>query len=799
MNTSLFHHYLTVALRSLQRYRLQSIISIVGLAVGFVCLSLSALWLRYDNTYNMHLPIDAPERTYALGGSWRSGEFTLTVPGGLREDMNEWPEVEAWCLNQQSTVDLEIDGVKEEVAFIDIDKSFAAFFHFDVIAGPADFWTTNKGDDMYHLAFSESYARKKFGQENPVGRKVKIEGGAEAVIEAVVKDFSRHSSFTFDLAYIMPNDGTNDSRGSWQPTLVRLAPGDDVKASFEKKIQEHVEWEGNEPIHGRIVPLNKMGRWKDNAKLSYAHMRAFLLISILLTVCALINFLTLYLTRLRGRKREMALRLVNGSSHRGLVSMFATELLVTLGSATLLGVLLVFGLRDVFASFAGIEVGGGYVTVGAFVIMLGVLSVCLMLSLGAVEIVRRRTLQSSINPAAARRHVFSSVSIGVQLAVSLCFVFCAVVMLRQLWFMRHTDNGVTMEDRAYLTIGPADHLNYNMKHHIDDNGIPERLAALPAINLVSRDWNFWMYSMSSRGYEVSLSEDPESEFVEVSNYRGIFDPGNPIYGFTVVEGELPRYDTWNPSEIVIDEQTRDRLGLAGGAVGKTIWYRGYGDKSKKVATIGAVVRNVTIRGARRDSRIFPVFIYRVSEEERNNFRSHCQFVQFAYRHGMKKEMEAQVAELMDGFPELRWELKYADEMMKEMTESDQNLGHLLLLVTLVAIMIAVFGVYSIITLACRQRRKEIALRKVHGAKRKDILGMFVREYGIILVVSSAIAFVVGYLIMHGWLEQYVRRITVGPVFYLGIFVATALLIAFSVGSRVWRTARENPADVIKSE
>ena len=166
---------------------------------------------------------------------------------------------------------------------------------------------------------------------------------------------------------------------------------------------------------------------------------------------------------------------------------------------------------------------------------------------------------------------------------------------------------------------------------------------------------------------------------------------------------------------------------------------------------------------------------------------------------MKKEMEAQVAELMDSFTEIRWQLHYADEIMKEMTESDQNLGHLLLLVTLVAILIAVFGVYSIITLACRQRRKEIALRKVHGAKLKEILGMFVREYGLILVISAAVAFPVGYLIMHHWLEQYVRRITIGPHFYLLIFVATSLLIALCVGSRVWRTARENPADVIKSE
>jgi hypothetical protein len=77
--------------------------------------------------------------------------------------------------------------------------------------------------------------------------------------------------------------------------------------------------------------------------------------------------------------------------------------------------------------------------------------------------------------------------------------------------------------------------------------------------------------------------------------------------------------------------------------------------------------------------------------------------------------------------------------------------------------------------------------------------MFVNEYGLILVISAVVAFAVGYIIMHGWLEQYVRRITVGPHYCLFIFVATALLIALSVGTRVWRTARENPADVIKSE
>ena len=158
-----------------------------------------------------------------------------------------------------------------------------------------------------------------------------------------------------------------------------------------------------------------------------------------------------------------------------------------------------------------------------------------------------------------------------------------------------------------------------------------------------------------------------------------------------------------------------------------------------------------------------------------------------------------IKEMMEPYPELPWSIEFGMDNFSYQIRSEENLSRLLTAVTVVCIVIAIFGVYSIITLACRQRRKEIALRKIHGAKLKDILMMFVREYGLILVISSAVAFAVGYLIMHGWLENYVRRTAFSWWVFAAILVATALLIALSVGTRVWRTARENPADVIKSE
>ncbi|MBO4443905.1 MAG: ABC transporter permease [Bacteroidaceae bacterium] len=793
MKQGLLAHYLKVALRSLQRYRLQSIISIVGLAVGFVCLSLSALWIRYDNNYNTFVP--GYKDIYAIGAVL-NGSFRASAPGGLITAMDEWPEVEAKAKYAilSAYIGDETEGRKSLIAH----TSLFDILPLDVVQGDPMFGTHL---DEQSVALTDEYARTLFGTEDPVGQKLVVDGEEKTVV-AIVRTFEPHTTFQFDLVEGM-HDYYYTLPAAYMSVLVRLHPGDDVRDSFEQKIAEYRPYERAEPIQGRLIPLNKLHQYDQLKNLSYAHMRAFLLISILLTVCALVNFLTLYLNRLRGRKREMALRLVHGSSHRGLVAMFATELLVTLGCAILLGMVLVFVLKDPFANFADIQVGSGFIMGRSLLIMLGVLVVCLVLSLGSVEIVRRRTLSSSINPAAARKHVFSSVNIGVQLAVSLCFVFCAVVMLRQVWFMKNTDLGARIKDtaaiyfelpspRALHQVNSRNLGSNNEEMFVKNNDIGNMLAALPAVTDVMLGNNF--FSGSRQIMTLTVKNTLESDLVETIFYNGVYDPANPIYGFTVVEGTLPTEESWSDNEVIISESMRDRLGLKE-ALGKTIYYSyGYNwsEYPPKAVIVACVVKDILTFDLHVQPE--PMLLHRPNEYNRS-----FDLINISYHHGMKREAKEQIAEMMKAFPDVEYKIIFGEDRFHQMLKSEHNLSRLLTIVTVVAILIAVFGVYSIITLACRQRRKEIALRKIHGAKLRDILMMFVREYGLILVVSSAVAFIVGYLIMHGWLEQYVRRITVGPVFYLGIFVATALLIALSVGTRVWRTARENPADVIKSE
>jgi hypothetical protein len=131
--------------------------------------------------------------------------------------------------------------------------------------------------------------------------------------------------------------------------------------------------------------------------------------------------------------------------------------------------------------------------------------------------------------------------------------------------------------------------------------------------------------------------------------------------------------------------------------------------------------------------------------------------------------------------------------------SELNLLKLLSILTVISILIALFGVYALILQECERQRKNIAIRKVYGAQVKDILMMFFKEYMLQVVIASAFAFPIGYVLMKRWLENYSRQTSIGIEVFLGIFIGMAFLVLLCIGWHVWRAANENPATAVKKE
>ena len=174
---------------------------------------------------------------------------------------------------------------------------------------------------------------------------------------------------------------------------------------------------------------------------------------------------------------------------------------------------------------------------------------------------------------------------------------------------------------------------------------------------------------------------------------------------------------------------------------------------------------------------------------------------FIFRDGQWKECKQRIEALIrEKYPDFTFYRLYnTEEEFNKFLQSENALIKLLDFVSIVCILISVFGIFSLVTLNCEQRRKEIAIRKVNGATVGTIIHLFFREYLLLLCVAAAIAFPVSYLIMKSWLENYVIQTTISFWIYLILFISLVMITVTCIYWRIWKAASKNPAEVIKFE
>jgi ABC-type antimicrobial peptide transport system permease subunit len=148
------------------------------------------------------------------------------------------------------------------------------------------------------------------------------------------------------------------------------------------------------------------------------------------------------------------------------------------------------------------------------------------------------------------------------------------------------------------------------------------------------------------------------------------------------------------------------------------------------------------------------------------------------------------------FPNRSYSFSSMEEEYDKYLKSENILLAILTVVSLICVIICIFGFVSMVSLTCEERRKEIAIRKINGATVKDILDIFFKEYLTLLAIGALIAFPIGYIIMKRWLENYIMQTEMSAWVYLSILLALIIVIIMCVGGRVYRTSRENPVNAL---
>ena len=664
------------------------------------------------------------------------------------------------------------------------DSVFMNFFDIQLLKGTVNFLKS----DGQEVAITKEFAKRLFSkEEDALGKEVEV-GRRVCKIGAIVSGWSNHSNIPYNI--LAPARHSPRWGSSNEQLFIRVRERTDIDAFRTKMSTVRInDIEKESELSDLLITRMSALRYSDyvdkaDVVISFSYIFYFSLAGGLVIICSLFNYLTLFISRLCMRNREMALRKVNGASNKALSVQFAIELLLLLCIALFSGLLLVEMSMSRFLNFTQIEPSSYYGEI--LVYLLAVIILSFLFTLMPLSYFRRRTLQETIkgNVATARPYLFRRIGIIVQLMVSLSFIFCTVVIMKQLHFLKNTDLGMERHNVANVALWNGDIYQW-----------AEKIKALPMVTETLPPAYFPIIPTGPMMYAEITNWDGLPKVTEKTLLVGIMPAKEEFFKFydlKLLEGEFISEKS-QQNEVVVDESTCLKFGWKH-ALGKTF---GNNTNSRQDITykVVGVVKNFSYRSPTSKPGLIAF-----QRPEAQEYLLNRAGILFKFKEGTWNECREAIEKLhKEEFPNAYLRLFSEEEEYGKYLRSEDALMKLLSFVSLVCVLISVFGIFSLVTLSCEQRQKEIAIRKVNGAQIRHILQMFFREYLLLLVIAAVIAFPMGYVVMRQWLETYVRQTVINGWVYVGIFVVVAVIILLCIIWRIWKAARQNPAEVIKNE
>ena len=784
-------HCLKIAIRNLVKYKVQSAVSILGLAVGFVCFSLSLYWIHYEMTYD-HFRQDA-DRIYMVrtNDEYTEGKISTRVPYSLAAYLAQhFPDIAVAAPFHLISERISVNDKYQDAVFSSADSAWMNLMDIRIIKGNRNFMLPK---DNAEIAITEAAAKKWFRTEDPIGKEVKMLRRTKKIC-AIVQAENRHTNFPFDFIG-NPELGKTWWYITWS-ILIKVKPDTDIE-ELESKINANLPAELKQVTLTRktgieriiLTPLSKLHYAKDfrddkEAGITFQYIIYFSIAGILIITCALINYLTLFINRMRVRQREMALRMIHGANIRSLVSLLTVEFLLLLACAVTTGFLLIEICFPSFIELTGIDTAKSSLYGEAF-LFIGLISLIILTAIiGLLYILYHRSLHLSLryNTGRSTGTQLRRGSIVLQLFVCLSFIGCTVLINQQLDYLRHRDLGLKIKNRG----------SFSVMGDMDYTPLIRKIKELPMITEVMQPDYYPIVSQLTAIGQFDNWEGldiPIDTPVPVKLFLGKEDFFR-FYDITLLAGEwLDDLSTYE--DIIINESLARRMGWSPQeAIGKHII------QSYITYTIVGVVKD-----CHYGAPTLPIPHTGFLVGEQMGLMQRSAGILFKYKEGTWNECRKALEHLYqtECSPENILRLNSEEEVYNNYLRSEEMLTRLLSFASLVCILTAMFGIYSLVTLTCEQRRKEIAIRKVNGATVWSILFLFFREYLIMLCIAALFAFPITYVIIKQWILNYVRQVSISPLPFILILIGLALTVIAGISWRVWKAANENPAEVIKNE
>ena len=802
-------NYFKIFLRNINRFKLYSIINIVGLAVGMTACILILLFIQAEVSYeNMHtraeqiyrvLTIDKalgtnnqrvgitmPALGPALPENFETVEAALRITGGGRTLLRYQDQPAIYAEQMRSA-----------------DANFFDFFDYPLLQGdPA-----TALQEPYSLVLTESLARQLFGDDPPMGQTLRTGSGTELKVTGILQDLPANTHLEFDalgsIATVASQARANQPPGStqpiwvemWQliamPTYVRFAEGASIEGIAEKFTQLTRDNGVSENFEITLQPLRDVHLKSTdiifdqvNNKGDLNSVYIFAAIALLILVIAAVNYMNLSTARSTERAKEVGLRKVVGSRRAQLIGQFLGESLLI----TLLALLLALPLTWLALPFLNNLAGSALVfdPVGNVPLLLFLVSMLVMV--GVLAGLYPAFVLAGFTPVTVLKGSFktgkkgTALRIGLvvfQFALSIALIGVTLIIQQQLNYVQHKDLGYHKEQVLIF-----DMFDQNMGQNLETfrTELLQHSAfadAATASNVPGRTF----------GRTRVRPEGVSDEDIWIWSVFSVSPEALPALGMEMALGRnfSREMATDTSGAVLVNETAMRQLGWDD-PLNKRLYF---GQQDSVGTGIIGVVKDFHFAGMHQN--IEPVVIFPLNSSPGNLLAARIQ------PGRIPEAMEIAQAAWRDVYPDYPFNYSFLDEEFADLYRRDLNTGKIVNIFSALAILIACLGLFGLASHSITQRFKEIGVRKVMGASAGSIVRLLVLDFVRWVALANLFAWPLIWFGASKWLESFAYRIDIAPLPFLIASLAALTVAIVTVISQSWRAALINPARALRYE
>jgi len=802
-------NFIKIAIRNMLKDRAYAFINIIGLSLGVAFSFLIFLYVLNETSYDKH--ISGSENVYRL-----AADFTIddhediysNVPRPMGQALvREYPGItssvrvvgynglqvhEGYLWNEDA------DYINSKNAFV-VDSTFFEVFRLPLIAGDS----ATALDHPNNIVISQSVAKALFGNENALGKRIKLEENNEAIVTGIFADYEKPTYLPFDVlisyrTYIDAASEFDYWYGAHVYTYVRTVPSfkpSDVynnwQPFFDKYMKEtFTQLEGTAEII--FQPLESLHLapeyiWEPYPHSSKQNVYVFLIVGFFLLLVAGFNYMNLALSRSLSRSHEVGVRKALGANRWMISFQFIIESLVTALIATAIAIILAKAILPTFNLLIGEKLKinfienpillVGFIGIGLSVGILSGLYPALHIS--GLQVVR--VLKGSGDNKKSGSLSIRKGLVALQQVISLSLIICTLVVVDQVNYVRHMDLGFDKDNLVVIDLRDSV-IRQGIKKFEQD------LYNIPGVENVTRMNDIPLTGINEYTYVVEKAngafESVPSQIIDVGeNFLKTMDI-ELIAGRTFVESD------GDYRSVLINEYEAKYLGYDDPHEAVGARFKFPGEEGEQERKIIGVVKNFRMVAA---SEALKSLTIAYSSGGRR-------FMGIRINPKNQAQVLTDIAQSWKNFgATYPFYYTFMDDQLDSLLGKEDRLYKLMVFGSFLIIIVSCMGLFGLISYTALQRTKEIGIRKVLGASKGELFYALAKDFLILLAIAFIISVGVSWYFGSEWLQNFAFRTHFNWFNVVWAAIAGMLITLLTLGYHAQKVILTNPVESLKEE